>query len=128
LHEVRPQRLAPIRNGADLLLARQDFGVRVGEIAEAYITAGVKYPGEDVISVIAPDARRHLGETPRTTISRLCLPNSKSIAANHVTACVAAVTGHVNRGIDRVYVLTQAISKAQEAIAAGCNRALALSV
>jgi hypothetical protein len=30
-HEVRPQRLAPIRDGTDLLLAKQDFGVCVGE-------------------------------------------------------------------------------------------------
>ena len=71
---------------------------------------------------------RQLGETLCTTISRLRLPNSESIAANHVTASVAAVTGQVKRGIDRIYLLTQAISKVKEAIAAGGNRVLALSV
>jgi phosphoserine phosphatase RsbU/P len=159
-------------------------GLFVGEIAEAYIAAGAKYPGDEVISVIALEldrldayrsahgetasqdmlaqvaravrglaatigiipaayrngtiilvapelgaiSARQLGETLCTTISRLRLPNSESIAANHVTASVAAVTGQVKRGIDRIYLLTQAISKVKEAIAAGGNRVLALSV
>src|ERR1700681_2041557 len=95
-------RSAVLQSGMALIsFSRSRISVCVGQIAKTYITAGVKYPGEDVISVIAPDARRPLGETARTTISRLCLPNSESIAANHVTACVAAVTGHVNRDIDR---------------------------
>ena len=159
-------------------------GLFVGEVAEAYIAAGAKYPGEDVVSVIALEldrfeafrsangedashnvlaqvaravrglaatigiipaayrngmiilvapelgasSARQLGETLCTTISRLRLPNSESIGSDHVTASVAAVTGHVRRGIDRIFLLTQAISKVQDAIAAGGNRVLALSV
>jgi phosphoserine phosphatase RsbU/P len=159
-------------------------GLFVGEVAEAYITAGVKYPGADLISVIALEldrfdayrsahgeeasqgilaqvARavcglaatvgviaaayrngtiiliapelaagpaRQLGETLCTTIARLRLPNSESTGADHVTASVATVTGHVKRGIDRIYLLTHAISKVKDAIAAGGNRVLALSI
>jgi sigma-B regulation protein RsbU (phosphoserine phosphatase) len=159
-------------------------GLFVGEIAEAYIAAGGKGPGDEVISVIALEldrfdayrtahgepasqtvlaqvaravrglgatigiipaayrngmiilvapelgatSARQLGETLCTTISRLRLPNAESIGSDHVTASVAAVTGQVKRGIDRVFLLTQAISKVKEAIAAGGNRVLALSV
>jgi len=159
-------------------------GLFVGEVAEAYIAAGAKYPGEDVVSVIAveldrfeafrsangehasqtvlaqvaravrglaatigiipaayrngmiilvaPDleagSARQLGETLCKTIARLRLPNSESIGSDHVTASVAAVTGQVKRGIDRIFLLTQAIAKVQDAIAAGGNRVLALSM
>jgi phosphoserine phosphatase RsbU/P len=157
-------------------------GLFVGEVAEAYITAGARYPGEEVVSVIALEldrfddyrsangenasqgvlaqvaravrglaatvgiipaayrngmiilvapelsasSARQLGETLCMTISRLRLANSDG--SDRVTASVAAVTGQVKRGIDRIYLLTQAISKVQDAIAAGGNRVLALSV
>jgi PleD family two-component response regulator len=85
-----------------------------------------------MIILVAPElganSARQLGETLCTTISRLRLPNSNSIGSDHVTASVAAVTGHVRRGIDRIFLLTQAIAKVQDAIAAGGNRVLALSV
>jgi PleD family two-component response regulator len=159
-------------------------GLFVGEVAEAYIAAGAKYPGEDVVSVIAveldrfeafrsangdqasqtvlaqvaravrglaatigiipaayrngmiilvaPDleagSARQLGENLCKTIARLRLPNSESIGSDHVTASVAAVTGQVRRGIDRIFLLTQAIAKVREVIAAGGNRVLALSM
>ena len=159
-------------------------GLFVGEVAEAYITAGARYPGEEVVSVIALEldrfedyrsahgesashgvlaqvaravrglaatvgiipaayrngmiiliapelsatSARQLGETLCTTISRLRLPASDSSGCDRVTASVAAVTGRVKRGIDRIHLLTQAIAKVQDAIAAGGNRVLALSV
>jgi sigma-B regulation protein RsbU (phosphoserine phosphatase) len=159
-------------------------GLFVGEVAEAYIAAGAKYPGEDLVSVIAveldrfeafrsangdqasqtvlaqvaravrglaatigiipaayrngmiilvaPDleagSARQLGENLCKTIARLRLPNSESIGSGHVTASVAAVTGQVRRGIDRIFLLTHAIAKVQDAIAAGGNRVLALSM
>ena len=159
-------------------------GLFVGEVAEAYITAGANYPGEDVVSVIAVEldrfedyraahgesasqgvlaqvaravrglaatvgiipaayrngtiilvapelnanSARQLGEMLCSTIARLRLPVAEPSAADHVTASVAAVTGRVRRGVDRIYLLTQAITKVQDAIAAGGNRVLALSV
>jgi sigma-B regulation protein RsbU (phosphoserine phosphatase) len=85
-----------------------------------------------MIILVAPElgasSARQLGENVCTTISRLRLPHSESIGFDHVTASVVAVTGRVRRGIDRIYLLTQAISKVQDAIAAGGNRVLALSV
>jgi GGDEF domain-containing protein len=85
-----------------------------------------------MIILVAPElgasSARQLGETLCTTVSRLRLPNPESIGSDHVTASVAAVTGQVRRGIDRIFLLTHAISKVQDAIAAGGNRVLALSV
>jgi PleD family two-component response regulator len=159
-------------------------GLFVGEVAEAYIAAGARYPGEDVVSVIALEldrfdafrtangeeawyttlaqvaravrglaatigiipaayrngmiilvapelgasSARQLGETLCTTIARLRLPNPDPIESGHLTASVATVTGHVKRGIDRIFLLTQAIAKVQDAIAAGGNRVMALSM
>jgi len=45
-----------------------------------------------------------------------------------VTASVAAITGQVRKGMDRFHLLTQAISKVQDAAGAGGNRVLALTV
>jgi phosphoserine phosphatase RsbU/P len=159
-------------------------GLFVGEVAEAYIAAGAKCPGEDLVSVIAleldrfeafraangddasqtvlaqvaravrglaatigiipaayrngmiilvaPDlaagSARALGEALCSTIARLRLRNPESIGSDHVTASVAAVTGQPKGGTDRIYLLTQAIAKVKDAIAAGGNRVLALSM
>ena len=47
--------------------------------------------------------------------SPICgIANPESIAADHVTASVAAVSGHVRRGIGRVHLLTHAISSVKE--------------
>jgi sigma-B regulation protein RsbU (phosphoserine phosphatase) len=85
-----------------------------------------------MIILVAPEfganSARELGEALHSTVSKLRLPNSESIASNYVTASVAAVTGQVKRSIDRVHLLTQAIAKVQDATAAGGNRVLALTV
>ena len=53
--------------------------------------------------------------------SRSCAcANSESVVSDYVTASVAAVTGQVKRAVDRVHLLTQAISRVQDA--AGCRR------
>jgi GGDEF domain-containing protein len=111
------------------VLARVAQAVRglaatIGIIAAAYRNG--------TIVLVAPDcgagAARQLGETLCNAVSRLHLPNSESIAADHVTASVAAVTGRVKRDIDRVHLLTQAISNLQDAAAAGGNRVLAVTI
>jgi sigma-B regulation protein RsbU (phosphoserine phosphatase) len=159
-------------------------GLFVGEVAEAYIAAGGRCPGEEIVTVIAleldrfeafraangaqasdsvlgqvaravrglaatigiipaayrngtiilvaPDlgasSARQLGEALCSTVARLRLPNPESIGSNHLPASVAVVTGQVRRGIDRVFVLTHAITRVQDAIAAGGNRVMALSI
>jgi GGDEF domain-containing protein len=96
----------------------------IGIIAAAYRNG--------TIVLVAPEygagAARQLGETLCNTVARLRMPNSESIAADYVTASVAAVTGKVRRGVDRVHLLTQAISNVQNAAAAGGNRVLAISL
>ena len=159
-------------------------GLFVGEVAEAYIAAGAKYPGEDVVSVIALEldrfeafraangeeasqgvlaqvaravrglaatigiipaayrngmiilvapelaagSARQLGEALCSTVARLRLRNPESIGSDHVTASVATVTGQAKGGTDRIFLLTQAIAKVKDAIAAGGNRVMALQM
>jgi PleD family two-component response regulator len=85
-----------------------------------------------MIILVAPEfgakSARELGETLLSTISKLRLPSTQSLASDHVTASVATVTGQVKGSIDRVHLLTQAIAKVQDAAGAGGNRVLALSV
>jgi sigma-B regulation protein RsbU (phosphoserine phosphatase) len=96
----------------------------VGTIAAAYRNG--------MFIVVAPevgaDAARHLGEALLATISKLRLPNSESIASDHVTASVATITGKVKSGPERVHLLTQAIAKVEAAAGAGGNRVLAMAV
>jgi PleD family two-component response regulator len=79
-----------------------------------------------VIVLIAPDmkseAASRLGEALRASISALRLANSESIAANHVTASVAVVTGRARRNGERLHLLTRAISGVSKIAAAGGNR------
>jgi PleD family two-component response regulator len=111
------------------VLARVAQAVRglaatIGIIAAAYRNG--------MIVLVAPecgaDAARQLGEALRNAVARLRVPNTEAIAADHVTATVAAVTGKVQRGVDRVHLLTLAISNVQNAAAAGGNRVLAVSI
>ena len=85
-----------------------------------------------MIILVAPEfgatSARELGEALHSTIAKLRLPNSESVASDHVTASVATVTGLVKGSIERVHLLTQAIAKVQDAARAGGNRVLALSV
>jgi PleD family two-component response regulator len=96
----------------------------IGIIAAAYRNG--------MIVLVAPEcganAARQLGETLCNAVSRLRLPNAESIAADHFTASVAAVTGKAPSGVDRVHLLTRAISNVQNTAAAGGNRVLAISV
>jgi PleD family two-component response regulator len=84
-----------------------------------------------LITVIVPDVDAadagRLAETLRKAVSRLAIPNSESIAADHVTASVAVATGRVNGGVERVNLLTRAISGAQSAAAAGGNKVVAIA-
>jgi PleD family two-component response regulator len=79
-----------------------------------------------MIAVIVPELgallARNLGETLRQAVAKLAIANSEAIAADHVTASVAVATGRVRSGVDRVELLTRALSSAQAAAAAGGNR------
>ena len=90
----------------------------VGVVAASY--------RDGTIVLVVPDLKSkpalELGEALRASVSRLGIANPEAIAADHVTASVAVVTGRVNRWIDRVHLLTQAISAIPRVAAAGGNR------
>jgi phosphoserine phosphatase RsbU/P len=105
------------------IMARVACAVRataatVGVVAAAY--------RDGTIVLVVPELQAkpalELGEALRASISRLGIVNSESTAANHVTASVAVVTGRVNRWIDRVHLLTRAISAVPRVAASGGNR------
>jgi sigma-B regulation protein RsbU (phosphoserine phosphatase) len=109
---------------AQVARAVRRLAATIGIIAASYRNG--------MIILVAPefgaDSARQLGETLHSTVSKLRLPTSESVVADHVTASVAAVTGLVKGSIDRVHLLTQAIAKVQDAEGAGGNRVLALTV
>jgi diguanylate cyclase (GGDEF)-like protein len=90
----------------------------VGVIAAAYRGG--------VIVLIAPEMESaialRLGEALRMSVSALRIANPESIAANHVTASVAVVTGRAHRNSERLHLLTRAISAVSRIAAAGGNR------
>jgi phosphoserine phosphatase RsbU/P len=111
------------------ILARVAQAVRhqagsVGMVAAAYRNG--------LILLVDPDMNaepaRRLGETLRSTISTLHMVNSESIAADHVTASVAVATGSIGASLDRIHLLTNAISTVRGAEAAGGNRVVAVAV
>jgi PleD family two-component response regulator len=96
----------------------------IGVIAAAYRNG--------LIILILPEygalAANRLGETLCGAISKLNIKNSESIAADHVTASVAVVTGCAHRGIARVHLLTRALSTIKDATTAGGNRVVAVNM
>jgi PleD family two-component response regulator len=100
------------------------LGATVGIVAAAYRNGTIVLVAPELEAVSARD----FGETLRATVAKLRLPNSEAVAADHVTASVAAITGRVKQSVDRVQLLTQAIARVQEAAGAGGNRVLAMSI
>ncbi len=85
-----------------------------------------------LIVLVAPELAaapaRDLGETLRTTVSALDIDDRDSIAPDRITASVAVVTGCVGAALDRIHLLTNAISTVHGVEAAGGNRVVAVSV
>jgi PleD family two-component response regulator len=111
---------------ARLIRARVADAVRRASAAIGVIAASYR---NGVIAVIVPEIgagqARNLGETLRQAVAKLAIANPETIAADHVTASVSVITGRVQRGVDRVDLLTRALSSAQSAAAAGGNRVVA---
>jgi sigma-B regulation protein RsbU (phosphoserine phosphatase) len=113
-------------NGVMSQVARavRRLAANIGIIAASYRNG--------MIILVAPEfganSARELAEALHGTVSRLRLPISETVAADHVTASVATVTGLVKGSIERVHLLTQAIAKVQDAAGAGGNRVLAMTV
>jgi len=116
-------------SAAHKVLAQVAHAVRrlagtVGIVAAAYRNGTIVV----VAPELAANSARDFGEALRSTVAKLRLPNSEAVASDHVTASVAAITGRVKRAVDRVQLLTQAISRVQEAAVAGGDRVLALKI
>jgi phosphoserine phosphatase RsbU/P len=109
---------------AEVARAVRRLAATIGIVAASYRNG--------MIILVAPEigsgAARELGETVRATVAKLHLMNSESTVSDYVTASVVAITGRVKRGVDRVQLLTQAISRAKDIAAAGGDRVLALTV
>jgi PleD family two-component response regulator len=99
-------------------------GATIGAIAASYRNG--------LIILVLPEygaaAARKLAEGLRVAVSKLDIANSESIAADHVTASVAVVTGNARRGLGRVHLLTHAISTIKGVTAAGGNRVVAVDI
>lgn len=95
----------------------------VGVVAAAYRNGLIVA----VVPELSNEAANGLGEALRAAVSRLVIANRESIAADHVTASVAVVTGRVDRWIDRVHLLTAAMAGVQDAAAAGGDRVVVMA-
>jgi len=108
---------------AEVSRAVRRLAATIGVVAASYRNG--------MIILVAPEigtnAARELGETLRTTVAKLRLPHSESIISDYVTASVVAITAQVKRTVDRIHLLTQAISQVQDAAGAGGDRVVALT-
>ena len=95
----------------------------VGIVAAAYKNG--------IFLLVAPELgakpAREFAEMLHATVQKLHLPNSESIASDYVTASVAAITDRAEHDVERIRMLTQAITSVQQAAAAGGNRVVMLS-
>lgn len=111
------------------ILARVAHAVRgavatVGAVAASYRNGMIVL----VLPEFGPEPAQRLGETLRAAVSRLAIANSESIAADHVTATVAVVSGHIRRGANRAHLLAHAISTVSEAARGEGNQMIAVNI
>jgi phosphoserine phosphatase RsbU/P len=92
----------------------------IGVVAAAYRNGMIVL----VIPELPSEPAMQLGEALRVSVANLGIKNPESIAANHITASVAVVSGHVDQPLDRVQMLTRALSAVPRIAAAGGNRVL----
>jgi PleD family two-component response regulator len=111
------------------ILARVAQAVRgavatIGAVAASYRNGVIVL----VLPELGAEPAQELAETLRAAVAQLAIVNSESIAADHVTATVAVVSGNIRRGINRAHLLAHAISTVSEAARADGNRVVAVSV
>ena len=92
----------------------------IGVVAAAYRNGMIVL----VIPDLQSEPAMQLAEVLRASVSNLGIKNPESIAANHITASVAVVSGRVDEPLDRVQLLTRALSAVPRIAAAGGNRVL----
>ncbi len=121
-------RLDAYRSTQGDAVATSIMGKVAGAVRTTMATVGVVAAiyRNGLIVLVVPEmkakAASDLGEALCASVSKLRIANSESIAANYVTASVAVVTGKVNRWVDRVDLLTRAVSGVPRVVASGGNR------
>lgn len=107
---------------ASVALTLRDVIAHVGVVAAVYRNGlfVLVAPGYD-----AATATR-LAETLRMAIARLALSNVESMAADHVTATLAVVSGAATQVTNRIKLLTQAIGSVQGSSARGGDEVIAM--
>jgi len=126
-------RLDVIRAAQGEAAARQILARVANTVRRAAASVGVVaacYPNGLIVLVIpewGATSAKILGENLRRSIAELNIANPESIAADHVTASVALATGCVRDSVDRVQLLTQAISGVQNVAATKGNLLIALN-
>jgi PleD family two-component response regulator len=96
----------------------------VGTLAAAYRSGVIVL----ILPAFGVKKAEALAEAIKGAVAGLTIDNPESIAADHVTASVAVVSGHACRPNDRVNLLAHAISVVQSAAVAGGNRVVAVKV
>jgi PleD family two-component response regulator len=108
---------------AQVARAVRQLAATIGIVAAAYPNG--------MIILVAPELGTNsaceLAETLHAAVQELRLPNSESVASDYISASVVALTGRARRDVERIQLLTQAISSVQQAAKAGGNRVLALT-
>jgi phosphoserine phosphatase RsbU/P len=106
---------------AEIARAVNRLAATVGVLAAAYKNGMIVLVAPELDADQASDLAKRL----HATVQKLRLRNPEAIAADYVTASVAAVTGHTKFDAERIKLLTQAIAVVQQAAAAGGNRVAA---
>jgi sigma-B regulation protein RsbU (phosphoserine phosphatase) len=114
---------------ARAILARVAHAVRaaaasVGAVAAAYRNGVIVV----VVPESGPEPAQQLGESLRAAVSQLAIGNREAIAADHVTATVAVVSGRIRRGATRAHLLAHAISTVSDAARGDGNRLISVDV
>jgi len=121
IDRLSPQQ-ARMQHPEPVILARVASAVRATAAAVGVVAAIYR---DGVIVLVLPDQSRvsasKLGEALRASVARLGIANPEAIAAHHLTASVAVVTGQVD-GAGRIHLLTRAIATLTDITAAGGDR------
>jgi phosphoserine phosphatase RsbU/P len=121
LDRVQPDAAADAAPVAEIARAVSRLAASVGVIAAAYKNGMIVLIAPDLDADQASDLAKRL----HATVQKLRLRNAEAIAADYLTASVAAVTGNAKLDVERIKLLTQAMAVVRQAAAAGGNRVAA---
>jgi PleD family two-component response regulator len=111
------------KNPVSSILARVADAVRAAAATVGVVAAIYR---DGVIVLVLPNQSRvpasKLGEGLRVAVANLGIANPEAIAARHLTASVAVITGRAEGGAARIKLLTRAITAVSEIAAGGGDR------